>query len=98
MIKNPDNSCADICRKIGRGKNSVVVEIRRNGGREIYNANKAHEEAAERRKLGYEKISTINKSNPKKYSNPWMSLNNKIESLGMQIQIVLDELKKKRDK
>lgn len=52
-----------IARIIGRGKNSVVVEIRRAGGRDNYNAKRAQDQSHER----FKKKTDASKANSVKY-------------------------------
>lgn len=42
-------SLSEIARELNRAKNIVITEVRRNGGRENYNADKSHKEALRRR-------------------------------------------------
>ncbi len=47
-----DYSLSSISRLIGRGKNTVVQEVRRNGGRENYNPQKAEQQFVKRVEKG----------------------------------------------
>lgn len=90
-------SASKIAVTLGRAKNSVVFEIRRAGGRENYDAEKAHELQKKRIKEGYIAISKNNKRlfKENKMSIPYLNLNKKIENLEFQIEILIDLLKQK---
>jgi IS30 family transposase len=82
-----------ISKNINRGKNSVVVEIRRSGGRENYSAIEAQEAATYRRKHKYEKLKEFYKQNPEKANNFYKGLQHRIEALEMQIEILTETIR-----
>jgi IS30 family transposase len=84
-------SCSQISLLLKRGKNTVVTEIRRNGGREKYDPKEAQENYFTRKKIGYEKMQE--KSKIQDYG-PSVRLKN----LEFQIEILFDELKKLKEK
>ncbi len=78
----------DISILIGRSVNSVATEVRRTGDFP-YNAEKAQQKAIERKKEQYEKIRTKIKG-----TNYLSTLTKRVNNLEMQIEIILDTLKK----
>lgn len=88
-------SCSEVGVFIGRGKNTVVKEIRRNGGKEKYDAEEAQKESDLRDKKGKEskkkKLRELARTDS--YFNPYLSLHQRIEALEMQIEILTDTIK-----
>jgi hypothetical protein len=82
-----------ISRIIGRSKNGILVEVRRNGGRKCYNATLAHERATNIKKTKYENISKINAT---RGINPWKNIKKRIEILEMQLEIVIDYIQNQK--
>lgn len=84
-------SCGEISRRLNRGKNTVVYEVRRYGGRDTYIATQA--EAASRQKMvdRYEKLSKMNLGH--KYN---LGIKFRLENLEMQMEIVIETLNKMR--
>jgi IS30 family transposase len=87
-------SCSVISKILERGKNSVVVEVRRNGGKDKYDPNKAHEDYLERKVQRDLKVSKLNKNNQ---FNPYHHLKEKVENLEMQVEILYDEIQRIRN-
>ncbi len=73
---------------IGRSKNCIVLEIRRNGGRNKYNAIKAQKNAEERNKNRKLKLSQLNQN-----QTPYFSMRDRIENLEMQVEILSETIK-----
>ncbi len=89
--KTTNLSCLEISKIIKRGKNSVVMEYRRNGGREDYTAKKAHENAAIRQKQKNENLSKVNKANS---TMSFGKMKERIENLEMQVEILHNTIKR----
>lgn len=83
-----DLSCSRISKKIGRGKNTVVNEARKAGGRELYRAESAHNLSLLSVQEGYEKLRARNESNKVTFK-----FKQRIEHLEMQIEILHETLK-----
>lgn len=83
-------SLSYIAQFLGRGKNSVVHEVRRNGGRDAYEPVKAQELAMQRK---VERDIKCSKSSTGKEANPYVKLRERIENLEMQLEIVSETLK-----
>ena len=86
-------SCAKISKIIFRSNTCVVYEVRRNGGRELYDADKA-QLAAENRDR--EKVEKIKNSLIDQPFNPYVHLKSKIENLEMHMEIIIELLKEKK--
>ena len=84
------HSCGEIAKFLGRGKNSIVVEVRRNGGRDAYDPVIAEQQARERTVRRIKKSSETTKG---KVANPYKHLSDRIENLEMQLEIVTETLK-----
>jgi len=82
-------SLSRISYHIGRGKNSVIVEVRRNGGYESYDPFKAHESAIKRKEEADRKRSLNGQVSP----NPYIFLRNRIDNLEFQLEILIDTIK-----
>lgn len=87
-------SCLKISKIIGRGKNSIVTEIRRNGGKELYNAEEAQHRSDQ---VQAEKKQKTMEALKKSGFNPYISIKQKIEFLEMQIEILIDAIKKLKE-
>lgn len=83
-------SLSHIATLIQRGKNSVIFEVRRNGGRDNYDPIKAHELSLERKAERHIKCSGTLKG---KVPNPYQILLHRIENLEMQMEIIIETLK-----
>jgi IS30 family transposase len=90
LLKDESLSLSAISRKIGRGKNTVVTEVRLNGGRDKYNAEKAQKRYDDLRKAQYEKLSKHNKG----IQNKAFANADKISIIEMQLEIIIDQLNK----
>lgn len=90
QLLTKDVSLSYIARFLDRGKNTVVQEVRRNGGRFSYSAKKAQERADEVRAEGYLRLSQNNKA--KQFKSKLAKIHD-IENLQMQIDILVDEIK-----
>lgn len=87
-------SCRKISTILGRGKNTIVVEVKRNSIDGKYCADKAQKFAEERRIKQYEKLSELNKKNS---FSPLGILKQKIENIEMQLDILFEILRGKDD-
>lgn len=79
-------SCIQISKIISRGKNTVISEVKRNGGRENYNPYEANESAWRRKSIRIKNLTKTITSNP----SPYKILLNRIENLEMQVEILID--------
>jgi len=79
-------SRSEIARKIGRGKNTVVAEVRRYGG-DAYDAKEAQKQADVNRDKKYKSVSKKLKS---REPTTWIK---RIENIEMQIEILYDYIK-----
>lgn len=87
-------SICKISRIIKRPKQTIVMEVRRNGGKQLYNADKAHERA---RRVELERKAKLSaRRAPRPMS--LFSLNQKIDCLKMQMDIIFDELTNLKEK
>jgi len=83
-----DLSCREIAKIIGRSKNGVTSEIRRNGGREKYNAEQANLNTIHIEQQKYQKLSERNKAQAYK-----SSFEKRIDNLEMQLQILTETIR-----
>jgi IS30 family transposase len=93
------HSCNEIAKLIGRGKNTIVVEVRRAGGREKYEPEKAQRDS-DKRYIDdrHAKSHTLKeRAKTERYFNPYISLKERIENLEMQIEILTDTIKQMRN-
>ncbi len=88
---NQGFSCSQIAGKIGRGKNSIVVEVRRSGGQDKYCAKNAQKLCDERLAAKYEKMKG-KKGNLPNYPNN-VEIYEKLKKFEMQMDIIYDTLK-----
>jgi IS30 family transposase len=89
-------SCSLISKIIERGKNTVVIEVRRNGGRCGYDPDKAQERWETSKREGLEKMKQTIKEHGRQITVS-QKLETRIEALEMQIKIlttVIKEFKK----
>ena len=84
-------SLGAIAEAIGRSKNGVITEVRRNGGRDVYNAQMAQKRACDLKKLRVEKLQKAWKENP--MPTPYAKMKERIENLELQIEILIDTIK-----
>lgn len=99
ILLKTNKSLSKIAGLIGRAKNSVIVEVRRNGGRDVYNAAEAQKQADLRvlernKKTG----ATIQKMSLPLRSNAalWDDLKQQrieIDNMKMQLEILVDTIK-----
>lgn len=83
-------SLTKIAFEIGRGKNTVIVEVRKNGFRDHYDPYEAHKKRETSRLEGNKKRSDSVKG---KNFNPYVSMSQRIGNLEMQIEILTDSIK-----
>lgn len=82
-------SISHISQLMHRGKNTIVAEIRKNGGRHVYDAEKAHERITQ---INYERYANLsNKQKGKRLG--YVALKDRVEALEMQIEILFDTIK-----
>lgn len=79
-----------IARELGRGKQAIAHEVRRNGGREMYNPIKAQKLSVERK---IERDIKCSDSIKKKLFKPTESMVERLEIIEMQIQILSKTVK-----
>ena len=80
-----------IAKSINRSKNGINAEIRVNGGKENYNAEKAHFDGIKRIEHGYKKLVTRNKN----AISPYTALKESVDSLEMRMQILFELVEQK---
>lgn len=91
LIKEcPDLSLTQISKLINRGKNTVIDEVRKNGGREVYNAELAHHRYLDLRAKKSQNVTLEN--------HPIHRMKNKIDAIEMQLEIIIEELRALRNK
>jgi len=85
-------SCSLIANLLGRGKTTVILEVRRNGGKEKYNPELAQKAFEERKDLVHKSRSETLKrlNNP----TPFKILFDKVASIEMQLEILTEEIRK----
>lgn len=89
MIKR-GSSLAEIARKLGRGKQTIAAEVKKNGGRDAYKPVDAHK-SAEQRKIERDiKCSYAIKT---RFSRTDQDLVERVENLEMQLAIISETLK-----
>lgn len=88
MIKQ-GQSLSDIAKHLGRGKQSIALEVRRNGGRDKYQPNRAQKLSIERKVTRDLKCSHAIKN---RIINNSASIQ-RIENLEMQIEILVEAIK-----
>lgn len=83
---------ANIAKMLDRSRYTVVDEIQRNGGRQIYTALAAQERCEQKKRI------MVGNSFFKKHQNKVTDLQEKFESIDMQIQILFDAIEELRNK
>jgi len=81
-------SCSEIAKRINRSKNGVITEVRKNGGKEFYNAKEADKNSLLKFEEKKQKLKNINLKNTRQYY-----LKQRIANLEMQVEILYDTLK-----
>lgn len=84
---------SEIAREIDRGKNTVIAEVRRNGGPLFYDPVKAEERA---QALKQERAERCRELNKKQLSNPYSEIKDRIQNIEMQVEILVDAIKELR--
>ena len=82
-------SLSETARVMGRGKNTVVTEVRNNGGIYLYNAKQAQEAAYVNRIQGDLKRKAVLSKSP----NPYLSLKQRLDAMEMQMEILIETIK-----
>lgn len=80
---------SECARRIGRGKNTIVMEVRR-FGKGKYDPFQAEEQAKKRIMDGYKSLSEKNK---KSGYNPFVTLSNRVQNLEMQVETLKEIIK-----
>lgn len=80
-------SLSETARIMGRSKNCIITEVRRNGGRDNYNAAQAHEDELTRRFKGVSKAVSTSRS-----------IEERLRSMEMQIDTLTELFKELHDK
>lgn len=83
---------SEIGRTINRGKNTIIAEVRRNGGPLFYEPVKAQERFEVLKK---ERIDRCKKMSAGQTANPYRALERRIQNLEMQIEILVDAIKER---
>jgi IS30 family transposase len=84
-------SLSEAAELLNRGRNTVIAEVRRNGGRDAYEHSKAHEEAQRQLKEGKDKQRKIAIKN---YCNPYIKISEQLANLQMQVDVLAETCKK----
>lgn len=93
------HSCSAISKMLGRGKNTVVAEVRRNGGPDVYTAAKGEKYNANSKIRRKEKLIKAMKDNPNITSGLWhKKLASEIGLMKVQIDILQETLTKLMEK
>jgi IS30 family transposase len=83
-------SLAKISRILGRGKNTIVLEVTRNGGRDLYDGYKANNYFIERKN---NKILNLRKALNTDGILNLLSINKKMSLMEMQIEILIEQIR-----
>lgn len=83
-------SLSEISRKLSRGKNTVIAEVRRNGGAESYNPVQAEARAILMKNKRAARCRELNQTRP---LSPYEQLAQRIQNLEMQVEILVDAIK-----
>lgn len=75
---------------LSRGRTTILFEVKRNGGRDVYTATKAQENAEQNRMNRNLKTSQSVKG---RIANPYNVLKQRIENLEMQLEILSETIK-----
>lgn len=92
FIKRGD-SLTSISYKLGRGKNTIISEVRNNGGILNYNANKAQKAYEMKKEIANEKRKEFSKTQ----EPPFNSLMKKVQSIEFELEILWDILKNRNE-
>lgn len=87
---------SQIAYNIGRGKNTIIREVRLNGGRDKYNPREANDK--QRKKILETNVKRVETIKAKGMSNPYQSLCKRIDNLEMQLEIALDVIREMKNK
>lgn len=79
-------SGASIARKLGFSANCIISELRRNGGKNNYNADKAQQRSICMKDMQHEKLRDKNKE----YTGRLINVEKQLKIVQMQLEIVLD--------
>ena len=94
-LKNMGLSAYAIGDFIGRGKQTIVTEFSRSGGRETYNAEQADKDSKQRRVLRNLKIS---KGMREEGKSPSKILWDRLDAITLQLDLLYDEVKNLKEK
>ncbi len=86
---------SEIARELGRGKQAICSEVRRNGGRETYNAHKAQKLSIERKIERDVKCSVAIKTKFNKFQTD-VGIEQRVWNLEMQLEILTDYIKRQK--
>lgn len=84
---------SNIAEILERGKNTVIAEVKRNGGRDSYDQIQAHKRAE---CMQVERLRKTSETLKGKAINPYTTMSEKISNLEMQLEILLEEVKRLR--
>lgn len=91
FARDVEYSLGAIARKIGRSKNAVITEVRRNGGRATYNAKEAHTRAIDKQIESFEKKKSTRKRRLE------TKVEERLSAVEMQLEILVDEIMRLRN-
>ncbi len=86
-------SLTQISKKLSRGANTIVTEVRKNGGRDNYKPLEAHK----RNELVLKTANEIRSIEQKNKVNPYVKISDRVDFLEMQIEILVDSIKQLRE-
>lgn len=89
-------SCSEISRAIGRARNTVIAEVRRNGGRFLYDPIIAEERYLKGKQERVERCRLIAITGDPQLGQ-YKILETRIQNLEMQIEILVDMIKELRN-
>ena len=81
---------SEISKMLNRGKNTITLEVRRNGGPLFYEPVKAQERYENLKQERIDRTKALFKGN---MSNPYKELEQRIQNLEMQVEILVDAIK-----
>lgn len=81
---------AEIARHLGRGKQTIASEVSKNGGRDAYKPQEAHNQAMQRK---IERDLKCSYSIKNRFRNPDQNIIERLENLEMQLEILSETLK-----
>lgn len=98
-LRGKGYSCAQIGNLLGRGKNTIAVELRKGCVNGKYSAKVGEDYKNTQKILRKKRVSDQMKDaiSEGKYFNPYQHLKNKIEGLESLLEVVLEELKEIRN-